>query len=367
MSSMDFDKSHIQFKIKQNSKKTNNATFSLERLSATTTPRQAIQGFDTETSRDKLSQAPVKHEALSESEAGSHSRAEFLQNAKVLVKNGEYEMAKNILIHVLRSNPDDDLATLWLARCYKGVNEWSECINCFHVVWKVNPSLDLTIEYADVLYDSGDSEKALSMYQYALTDIEQEGKELLHVLKNMGNIYVRLSDFDAAEEYYNKAYTLDPDSDVLLVNFGTLELQRQNYGLAIDRFRRAVEMNRENDKAWVGLALVHRSFGDFELSEANLERALDINPYNVTGLRLYADWSIQRSRPQAVVTRIDQYLAKYSDDPEVLLLSVKMEFIIGRIPIAQLRLKQVEKLTGRTSEINKLEKLIAEQRQQERS
>ena len=67
-----------------------------------------------------------------------------------------------------------------------------------------------------------------------------------------------------------------------MVNYGTLEIQRDNLEAAVERFRKAVQLNEANDRAWVGLALVHRHMGDLELSRANIERALDINPKNKT-------------------------------------------------------------------------------------
>ena len=70
-----------------------------------------------------------------------------------------------------------------------------------------------------------------------------------------------------------------------MVNYGTLEIQRENLEKALTYFREAIQNNSENDKAWVGLALVHRHMGDFELSHANIERALDISASNRTANR----------------------------------------------------------------------------------
>ena len=56
------------------------------------------------------------------------------------------------------------------------------------------------------------------------------------------------------KKYYNKAYTLDPDSDVLLVNFGSLALFAVGNSTRHSRvFREAVTINDQNDKGWVGL------------------------------------------------------------------------------------------------------------------
>ena len=71
-------------------------------------------------------------------------------------------------------------------------------------------------------------------------------------------------------------------------------------------FRRAVELNDSNDKAWVGLGLIHREFSDVELSWANIEKALDINPKNESAIRLVAEWAQKDNENEKAISRIEK-------------------------------------------------------------
>lgn len=135
-----------------------------------------------------------------------------------------------------------------------------------------------------------DDQEALRYFFKVLEFMGEDESLLFETYKYIGNIYVREHDWDGAEEYYNKAYTLNPFSDVLMVNYGILEMQRDQWDLALKKLRYAVQINSKNDKAWVALALIHRFYGDQELSLSNIEKALDINPENTTATALIYEW-----------------------------------------------------------------------------
>jgi Tfp pilus assembly protein PilF len=152
---------------------------------------------------------------------------------------------------------------------------------------------------------------------------------------------VRQGDFEGAEDYYNKAYTLNPDSDTLLVNFGTLEVQRQDYDKSLYCFRQAVEVNKRNDKAWVGLAMVHAQFGDQELAWANLETALDINPKNRTAVHLLANWGLRDGRFAQSVSVLQSYLGEVDFDEDLSLVLINFYCSGSQIDEALLECERV--------------------------
>ena len=126
-----------------------------------------------------------------------------------------------------------------------------------------------------------------------------------------------------------------------MVNYGTLEINRDNIDAATERFRAALEINSRNDKAWVGLALIHRSKGDFELSWGNLERALDLNPRNRTALRLEVEWSVRDGRIQSAIERMKTYLATDCEDSEIAFQLAKCLTLVGRFDEALFECERV--------------------------
>ncbi|RME14217.1 MAG: hypothetical protein D6797_09345 [Bdellovibrio sp.] len=171
-----------------------------------------------------------------------------------------------------------------------------EVLDHFDEDYIVNPELIEIIRKAHAYYDEKKDQEALDLYFKVLEKVQEDIPHLFDVYKNIGNIYLRNKDVEAAEEFYHRAYVMNSESDILLVNMGTLEIQRENYEKAKELFRLALTKDGRNEKAWIGLALVHRHYGDLDLSWANLMSALDQDPENETAYQLFIDWGVKDGR-----------------------------------------------------------------------
>jgi tetratricopeptide (TPR) repeat protein len=206
------------------------------------------------------------------------------------------------------------------------------------------------VALADELFLLDRLPEARAQYIRALREPHIEGPVLFNVYKNLGNIALRDADLAAAEDFYNKAFTMNPDSDTLMVNYGSLHVQRGELDLAVQRFRRAVELNRSNPKAWLGLAVVHREFGDADLAWANLEAALDLQPENDTAIRLVADWANKDGEFERGLRRLGRYLSLKPDDAFMHMMMAKFYYFHVRLDEAyahaQTALNQDQSLDG---------------------
>jgi Tfp pilus assembly protein PilF len=254
----------------------------------------------------------------------------WTQHAATLIHHREYATAQNLLRHALIKDSRNVRAISLMATVLEKVGHSEEAIKCRRALVRIEPSADHRLDLAALYYGLENDEAALSNYEEALaTQAVPEGR-LFEVYKNIGNILVRKGDFEAAEDFYNRAFTIEPKSDALLVNFGTLEINRDDLEAATTRFRTALDINPNSDRAWVGLALVHRSKGDFELSWANLERALDLNPSNRTALKLIVEWAVRDGRVQSAAVRLENYLANEGEDAEMAFAFAKCLTLLGR-------------------------------------
>lgn len=178
-------------------------------------------------------------------------------------------------------------------------------------------------------YAKGNHKAAAEIYQQILTTFHYDQEILFETYKNLGNISMTTGDYDGAEENFNRAHTINSNSDDLFVNYGVLEIQRKNLAKAVSRFREAIVLNSKNDKAWVGLALVHREFNDHELCWADLQRALDENPGNETALTLSIEWGMTDGRLGKSSEFLQNYLLNVSDSYEMRLALSKVLFCQG--------------------------------------
>lgn len=263
-----------------------------------------------------------------------------LDSTANLIREGQTEKALHVLREILNLDPYCVIAIQRLGKCLRVQGKYAEAVKCYRQLCKLAPDHQAYFLLADCYYLLNEDQKALQAYLACMRFAHNESPYLFEIYKNLGNIYVRAGDFESGEENYNKAYTLRPDSDVLLVNYGTLEIQRDNLDAAIARYRTAIELNSTNDKAWVGLALVHRHFGDLQLAWANLEQALDIHFANVTALQLAADWAVTDGKIQRAIEHIQRYLDYNGNDPQMALVLAKLFGILGRLPDAEIELSR---------------------------
>jgi tetratricopeptide (TPR) repeat protein len=314
---------------------------------------QALQDFD---SAPTIDQAP-------EVEVADPRIAKYLASARVLIQHRELPLALNLLRQA--SNIDSkNIATLTLlAQCLDKMHRYQEMLTVRKALVDYDFGYRSLHQLASTLYKLGRDDEALDKYFEALAVLNEEDDSLFEIYKNMGNIFVRRGDFDGAEEYYNKAYTMNPSSDVLLVNFGTLQVQVGDFDKSLYCFRKAVEVNPENDKAWVGLALVHNQFSDIELAWANLESALDINPANRTAVHLAANWATRDGLLVKGIDAIQNYLGTVEEDEEMSLVLINLLCAAGNIEHALIEIERVLLWNPDHKEVRELKKKLIKAKQ----
>lgn len=284
--------------------------------------------------------------------------AAFLANAHILMNHREYSLALNLLRQACNLDSKNPRTLNLLASCLEQTGKDSEALFALKTLAKIERSFDNIFRYANSLYKLGRDQESLENYYDALTVLREENQHLFELYKNMGNIFVRQSDFDGAEEYYHKAYTLNSQSDVLLVNLGTLEVQRSDFDKSLYCFRKAVQINPKNDKAWVGLAMVHNHFGDIDLAWANIEAAVDINPQNRTAVHLAANWGLRDSKVSKAIDYLQVYLGAVDQDEDMSLVLINLLCSCGQLETAILEIERVLLWNPMQKEVHELKAKI---------
>jgi tetratricopeptide (TPR) repeat protein len=218
------------------------------------------------------------------------------------------ELTLTDLYQLLQLDPYSTSAALELGRRLRRSGHTVEAVQVFESLCHIDNGFATLFELGLAYYQNDQMDPSLRSLQQAVLVSAEEDPDLMEVFKTIGNIFVRIGDFDSAEDAYNKAIRLQPESATLMVNLGTLEIQRSAWEKATERFRDALRLQSANDKAWVGLALCHRHRGDLELSWANLDTALSWNPCNDTALHLAVDWASTDQREGHLLKLLRQFL-----------------------------------------------------------
>jgi len=268
----------------------------------------------------------------------------FLINAEMLIKNCEVDLAKGLIYKSLALDSRHPHALRLAAQVLDPKNS-DQLIRIYQQLALVEPIFANLIMLANCYYKRGEDQLAYAAYSEALSiapDLTDSNKEtFFEIYKNCGAILTRDGDFPGAEEFFHKAFVINPQSDQLLVNLGTLEIQMNEAKHAVDRFREALEINPKNDKAWVGLALIHYSMGDVQLALGNVENAIELNPKNRTAVHIFANWCVKEEKIHAAIERLQNFVSLADYDEEMSLLLIHLMCMVNQIKAAQIECERV--------------------------
>lgn len=167
---------------------------------------------------------------------------------------------------------------------------------------------------------NGSDKEALTICHSILDSYSEDDGIIFLVFKMMGSIYQRANDFDAAEEYYNKAFAINSSDLDIQISTGYLYLQNQKVDLAREKFSNVLCTNEMIIEARIGLALVHSFLGEYDVACANLAVVLDLNPGHALALSLYTKWSSNCTDGTYPLTYLENYLKDHPNDDSALTL-----------------------------------------------
>lgn len=284
--------------------------------------------------------------------------ATLLSNAQTLMKHSENELALNLLRQACNQDSKNIIVLESLANLLEVTQKFDEEIVVRNEIAKIKHDFVSTYKKASCLYRLNRDAEALPVFYESLSLVDSDHECFFDLYKQLGNILVRMGDYDGAEEFYNKAYIKKQDSDSLMVNIGTLEVQRGDLEKALFCFRKAIEINKNNDKAWVGLAMVHRSFGDFELAWANIKAAVEINPKNKTTNMLIAHWAITEQKVDYAIAVLAEYLNAENYDQDLALVLINCFCLSGMMDAAKIEIERFLLWHPENTEVRNLKRKI---------
>ncbi len=119
------------------------------------------------------------------------------------------------------------------------------------------------------------------------------------------------------DEAYNALRTalLGNEKPELLLELGEVELRRGRAEGARDAFRRAVEVDPGNDRAWAALGLLASRLGDLASAREALDKALAANPMLFAARVVRAEIALADGQQPAGLAHLQRALQVKPDDP----------------------------------------------------
>ncbi|MCC6278623.1 MAG: tetratricopeptide repeat protein [Oligoflexia bacterium] len=287
---------------------------------------------------------------------------DLLRNALLLVDAGEYRLARGILGEILRLNPNHVQAIRWMGWCFKQDKDLDNALKCYEQLNLRSVTDQDLFELGELYYDRQQFQKAKDVWLDALGQTHSESPRLFDLHRCLGNAYLHLGDTESAEENYNKALVIRSQSDALMVNFGTLYFQLNEFNKALHYYKRAVELNPFNERAWMGVAIVARQAHDLEWSRSALLRSLDSNASHTPALKLLGQWALEDCVWDLAIERIQGYCSENTTHVELLNLLTELLLARGSIFEAELENSRVLILDSSNADAQRLKREIIKKR-----
>lgn len=267
--------------------------------------------------------------------------------AETLVKHKEVAEAKILLRQALTVNSYDQRAVEALVNCLSQTDEAQ--VEKFHILdalCRARPSFSSHLRLAQASYDRCQFDYARQNLEQAFFYPTEEQGLLFDAHKLTGNIALQRGDYESAEEAYNKAFSINSHSATLLVNFGTLEVQRLDWNAALQRFQDAVREAQAKEaevkaKALVGLYLVSRDGGVIPEDVNYLREALRLNPSLRTGVHLLCLWAHQNNESKEALAALERYMAIHPFDEEMGLIFAQFLAVHEDVGLALIELEKI--------------------------
>jgi tetratricopeptide (TPR) repeat protein len=232
----------------------------------------------------------------------------ILESAGLLLKSGDFLLARNLYSYVLKKDLKDPTALKGLGTCFLRLGEVGSARRCFKALWELFHKEDSLLFLAQCSIQEKDDRSALELLNKIKSPSFLPREERYEYYKELGNCYTRAADYEKAESAYAQALNLGPTNEAAYVNLGTMEIQRERFDLALFYFKRAVQINPASSKGHCGIGIATLAAGDLEQARDAFLKALDLDNLNVLALHQLAALCDVLPLAAQVIGRIQQYL-----------------------------------------------------------
>jgi len=239
------------------------------------------------------------------------------------INSGRYSQAMRRLVSASVELSKDLKFLSLLGLVQKGLGDSAGQIKTLEAIADITKTHVAYLDYMAALYAEGRLNEALDVGLYLQEESLSDVNARYHT-RMMVRIYLEFCDYEGVNEIIGIYCQNHKEDDLMCWARGFVKLAEGDRNQALEYFRRAVEMNPSNDQAWVSLAMIHDEMGDRELATANLERGLDVNPNNVTGLKMMAKWQCQGANTEGVLNRVSYYMKSHAFDEEMSICYIQL-------------------------------------------
>jgi tetratricopeptide (TPR) repeat protein len=175
---------------------------------------------------------------------------------------------------ILRIDPSETEAALWLARLYRLENEHEKAGEVLRGLLEREPENEAAVEQlTQLLLDSGKSSEAIALLGRIVKRSPTAG-----LLDLLGDAYTQTHDPAQAEQAYRKAVEIDPADVGHRRGLAQALLAQEKYAPALEQFKKLVEIEPDDADNYLRLAQIYRQLHHLDQAEENVLHAKQRSP-----------------------------------------------------------------------------------------
>ncbi|MBS1959795.1 MAG: tetratricopeptide repeat protein [Bdellovibrionales bacterium] len=267
-------------------------------------------------------------------------------NADLLLQAGEVELARNIYRALLKSGEASDVAYAGLAICADREGLVDQAIQFAWDSVAFAPNQKGYQILAQLLVQQGRDQEASQALNRALKSLRLNSQEQAEYYKMIGNCQSRLGNTNEAESAFLSALQLNPSSDDVQSNLGSLYLEQGRINDAKRRYQDALAANAANDKAWVGLGLCYVAVDDKESAHEAFARSLEKNLRNSTAIFHLVKCAYEIKKYSTAEKMLTNYVEIAPVSPSLLYSLAGLQFHVGKRKEASSTAKKILQIRG---------------------
>lgn len=201
-----------------------------------------------------------------------------------------------------------------------GVTLWTDAIE--KSPNRVRPHINLASAYIE----QKDYDKAISEYSIALT----YNPHLKDAYTGIGIAYLRLSAHRWAEQYFRKALNIDKEDANALVGMGLVSYGKRDCAETIKYLQRVYHMRWQSSEVVGALANCYAESGNYEEAIHIIQRCIDAGPTDGTLYAALMELYFVSKKPKEALEVYDKYQAYFATNPRTQLQVASMLGRLGR-------------------------------------
>lgn len=277
---------------------------------------------------------------------------------------GDFKGAVKYFKRVIEREPDTSFGWYMLLESLSYLGKWEEMIEIGDEALKIHPNFGPSYSWLGDAYNQlGKRKQAIDFYKKGLNLLEKEliliEKKLVKyprnadetILNSLGEINIRLGNYDQAIKYSKRASNINPNEHNLH-SIGLAYKEMGDYDKAIEFYEKSLDINPEHSYAWFDLGLIYEDLNETKKAIECYEKAVESSP----------QWVKLREKLQKVKT---DSLALLKGAPDIGILfnekigqqQAKLDTILNDLKDIETTLKD-NKLTGEERKYFEERKLI---------